>query len=688
MVAGEAGAQDADFEALPRLPLVRVEATALSNAVDGYKASASRSSTRTETPLIDVPQAISVVTQEAIQDQHVLSIGDAIRYVPGIALHEGESNRDQVIIRGNSTSADFFIDGARDDVQYYRDLYNIDRVEILKGPNALAFGRGGSGGVINRVSKTADGMPVRQIIASGGSYDNKRIQADVGGQITGQLALRANGVYEDSGTFRQYGDLERYGFNPTATLNAGEHTHVQLGYEYFHDQRFNDRGIPSFNGAPYATDPATFFGNPTQDYAHATVNSGYAIVTHDFTPAFQIRNYTRYTDNDKIYQNVYAGSAVSSSGNVSIVGYNNAIQRDNFTDQTDLTGVIETGDIRHTLLVGMEIARQDSNAFRNSAFFNNSTTSVTVLASNPVTFTPVTFRQSATDADSHSEVRVYAGYLQDQLDLNKWLRLIGGLRFDRFNLDYHDNRTGNNLSRTDNLLSPRIGVIIKPRDTMSVYGSYGVSYLPSAGDQFATLTAQTQGLIPEKLRNYELGAKWDLRPALNLTAAVYQLDRTNTRATDPADPTRVVPTGSTRTRGVEIGATGRITHKWQIIGGYAYQDARITNTTTAARAGAAVALVPENMFSVWNKYDFTPRWSAAIGAIQQSSQFAAVDDTVRLPGFVRFDGAVYCNIAAQYRLQLNVENISNRKYIQTADGNNNIQPGATRTIRATLTVNL
>lgn len=666
---------------------VKAKRTANPGAVDGYKAGASRSSTRTNTPLIDVPQAISVVTQDQIQDQSMRSIGDVIRYVPGITLHQGESNRDQVIIRGNSTTADFFIDGARDDAQYFRDLYNIDRVEVLKGPNAMAFGRGGSGGVINRISKTADGERVRHVIASGGMYNNKRIQADIGDSINDKISLRLNGMYENSETFRQYGDLERYGFTPTATFILGENTKLEAGYEHFHDERFNDRGIPSQNGFAYHTDPKTFFGNPELNDSDATINSGYTIITHDFTPSMQLRNYTRYTDNSKFYQNVYAGSAVNGAGNLSIVGYNNDVQRENFTNQTDLTKEFDTGSLHHTALAGMEITAQDSKSFRNTAYFNNVTTSTTVSASNPVTFTPVTFRQSGTDADNRSEVRVYAGYLQDQIDITKYLQVIGGLRFDSFDMNYHDNRTGTNLSRTDGLVSPRLGLILKPQDNLSFYTSYSSSYLPSSGDQFATLTAQTQSLKPEHLENYEVGSKWDVNPSLNLSAAIYQLDRTNTSATDPSNPTNLVPTGASRTRGIELGGTGYITDSWQVIGGYAFQDAEITQTTTAASAGKKVALVPKHVASLWNKYDFTPKWAAAIGAITQSDQFAAVDNTVRLKGFTRFDGAVFYNITPDHRLQLNVENLFDREYISTAHANNNIQPGSPQTFRLSLTTN-
>ena len=670
---------------LPQVTVTTENTSAISDgAVDGYKAGATRSSTRTDTRLLDVPQSISVVTQDQIRDQNVSSIGEAIRYVPGIATHQGENNRDQVTIRGNSSNADFFIDGARDDAQYFRDLYNVDRVEVLKGPNAMAFGRGGSGGLVNRVSKIADGKRTRQVVASGGSFNNSRAEADIGDKVNENFSLRLNTMYEKSGTFREYGDLERYGFNPTAKLILGDNTDLKVGYEHFHDSRFNDRGIPSFNGAPYKVNPKTFFGNPTQNHSDATVRSGFAILTHDFTPKLKFRNYTRYTDNNKFYQNTHANSAVNNSGNLNLAAYNDASQRKNFTNQTDLTSKFKTGSVKHTTLVGMEILKQNSKSFRQTGYFNNSSTSLTVAAGSPLSFAPITYRQAANDADSNSQVDIYAGYIQDQIDFSKQWQLTAGLRYDVFKMTFNDNRTGNDYGQKNGLRSPRLGLVYKPQDSISIYGNYSVTYLPSSGDQFSSLNSQLQSLKPEQMQNYEVGTKWDVNTRLNLTAAIYQLDRTNTRATDPNDSTKFVLTGASRTRGFEFGATGNVTDKWQIIGGYAFQDALITKQTTAARSGARVALVPKNMGTLWNKYDFDNKWAGAIGAIYQSDQFASVDETVKLKGFTRFDGAAYYKINSDYRLQLNAENLLGREYILTAHNNNNIQPGSPRAVKLSL----
>lgn len=670
------------------LPEIKVTAKSDENDgnVDGYKTGSTRSSTRTQTPLINVPQSISVVNQDQIRDQNISSIKEAVRYVPGFNIQQGEGNRDQLTIRGNSTSADFFIDGARDDVQYYRDFYNIDRIEFLKGPNAMAFGRGGSGGLVNRISKIADGEQRRRIVLSGGSFDNRRVEADVGDKVNDDLAVRVNTMYEKSGTFRKFGDLERYGFNPTLTYNLSKKTDIKFGYEYFGDQRFNDRGVPSKNGFALKANPRnSFFGNPNENEAYSKLNSVYTTVNHKFDSSFELKNYTRYTENDKYYQNTFASGAVNSSNQVNISAYNDTQERNNFTNQTDLTKKFKTGTLAHTALVGAEVSNQDSTVLRKTGFFNNTSETESVSIFNPISSTSITYRTKSSDNNNDSQVRVYGVYAQDQIDINKYLQVTAGLRYDNFAIDLLNKNTNQKFSRTDNLISPRAGIVLKPQENLSIYSSYSVSYLPSAGDQFGNLTVATQALKPEKLENYEIGSKWDITPKLNLSAAIFQLDRANTRANDPNNPGFFVLTGESRTRGVEISTTGKITNKWQVIGGYAYQDAEIVSTTSTAAKGNKSALVPQNTFSLWNKYDLTEKFAAALGAVSQSDQYAAVDNTVRLKGFTRFDAAAYYKINSSYRLQMNVENLFDRGYVLTAHNNNNIEFGSPRAFKVSLT---
>src|SRR5262249_8773597 len=255
------------------------------------------------------------------------------------------------------------------------------------------------------------------------------------------------------------------------------------------------------------------------------------------------------------------------------------------------------------------------------------------------------------------------------------VQIVAGVRVDRFDLRYFNDRNGEQLSRVDNLASPRVGIMFKPVDQVSIYGNYSVSYLPSSGDQFSSLTTITQQVKPEKFNNYEAGVKWDVNRFLALTTAVFRLDRTNTRATDPNDPTRIVQTGSQRTNGFEFGLSGSVTHNWRIAGGYAYQDAFITSATTAARAGTQVGQAPHPNFSLWNNYQIISRLGAGLGIIHRSDMFATIDNTITLPGYTRADVALFFSITERIRLQVNMENLLNKKYFVNADSNTNISPG-------------
>jgi catecholate siderophore receptor len=667
------------------LQIAGVRETVSVTAAAGYDTPAVDSATRTLTPLRDVPQSITVVTQELVKDQLMTSLADVVRYMPGVSAHQGENNRDDVVIRGNRSSADFFLNGVRDDVQYYRDLYNLDRVEALKGPNAMVFGRGGGGGVINRVVKEAGFQTIRDVAVQVGGHDRKRFTTDVAQPLTDTLAVRINGMAESSNSFRDGVSLERAAINPTLTFVHGSRTKATVAYELLRDTRVADRGVTSFNGRPADVAASTFYGNPDDSHVRARVNLGSALIEHR-AGGLTIRNRTMAGWYDRFYQNFVPGAVTADGARVALTAYNNSTGRTNVFNQTDVTFRAATGSVRHTLLAGTEIGQQSSDNFRNSGFFNDTVTAVLVPFDHPTIDIPVTYRQSATDADNHVRANIAAVFAQDQVELTRHLQVIGGLRFDRFDLRYHNNRNGEALRRTDDLVSPRAGVVLKPIAPVSLYGSYSVSYLPSSGDQFSSLTTVTEQMKREKFNNYEVGLKWDVRPALSFTTALYRLDRTNTRATDPDDPTRIVQTGSQRSKGLELGVNGRITDDWRIAGGYAYQEAFVTRATAAARAGAEAGQVPRHTLSMWNNYRVHPRMAVGLGVIHRSDMFATIDNTVVLPGYTRVDGAAYFDIRDGLRLQANVENLLDATYFVNADSNTNISPGTPRELRLAATV--
>jgi catecholate siderophore receptor len=443
------GAESLEFV----LEIARVHDSVTVTEAAAYQAPMVSSATKTLTALRDVPQSVTVVSQELIKDQMMMSIGDVVRYVPGITAIQGENNRDQLVIRGNSTSADFFVDGVRDDVQYYRDLYNLDRVEALKGPNAMMFGRGG-GGVVNRVTRKpgprASGrLPQREV-----RYGNKRFTTDLDQPLSNIVSLRLNAMYENSGSFRKNVNLERRGIDPSLTIAPGEKTKITLNYENFRDDRVADRGIPSFQGRPVDVDASTYFGNPNQSHVGARVNLGSAAIERQFG-RLTVRNRTSVGNYDRGYQNFVPGAVTADGAQVSLSAYNNATRRRNVFNQTDLTYSLQTGRIRHRLLAGVEVGRQ----LTDNCYFNNSATVLLTPIAQSTIDTPVTFRQSATDADNHLKTNLGATYVQDQVELTARLQLVAGVRFDHFDLQYHNNRNEDNLRRIDNLVSPRAGLV-------------------------------------------------------------------------------------------------------------------------------------------------------------------------------------------------------------------------------------
>jgi len=649
----------------------------------GYKTNTISSATKTLTELRDTPQSITVLPKERLRDQSLTSIAEVLNYVPGMMSHQGENNRDQAVIRGVSSSADFFLNGVRDDVQYFRDLYNVQRVEILKGPNAMIFGRGGGGGVINRVGKEPQSSPLREFTLQAGSFKNRRVTADVNQPLSKTVAARGNALYEASDSFRDFVYRNRYGINPTLTFSPSSATQLTFGYEHFYDSRTADRGIPSFAGRPADVPIETFFGNPNDAYARARVNLLSGTIQHQ-RGRLNIRNRTLFGDYDRAYQNYVPGAVNATKTQVALTAYNNATKRRNLFNQTDITFYANTGRFKHTILTGAEFGRQRTDNFRNTGFFNNTTTTIQVPFDDPVISTPVTFRQSATDANNHLKTNLAATYLQDQIEISRRVQIVGGLRFDYFDLRFRNNRTGEELRRVDRLLSPRFGIVFKPLESLSLYATHSVSYLPSSGDQFSSLTTVTQQVKPEQFRNYEAGAKWDVRQNLTLTAALYRQDRTNTRATDPNDPTRIIQTGRQRTDGFELELSGAVTHAWTMTGGYAHQNARITSATAAAPAGAVVPLAPRDMLTLWNKYQVTSRLGLGLGITHRSDVFAAIDNKVVLPGYTKIDSAIYVRVTEKWKLQAHFDNLLNRKYYLNADGNNNISPGAPRSAKVSL----
>jgi catecholate siderophore receptor len=659
----------------------------------GYRATGTSTATRTDTPLLDVPQTVDAFTRDRLDDQAILSISDALRYVPGAVAAQGEGNRDQIVLRGNNSTADFFVDGLRDDVQYFRDFYNTERLEILKGPNALIFGRGGGGGIVNRVSKTPQDQARIAGDVSADTYGAWRLGADLNTPVAKGVNARLAAVFEDGRNHRQIFELERWGINPTLGLALGERGNVVIGYEHVDDQRVSDRGIPSANGGPITGFRDTFFGSPDRNRVRFNADIVGLAADYALTDTLSIRQRARYGDYDKLYRNLFPVTAVGPDGRFGVEAYQDTTRRQNLLSQTDLVWKVETGPADHILLTGIELGRQTTRSARLNGFFDNGTggfaTRTSAMLANPFAAPDFVLRGGAGTGERNNRTRadIFAAFVQDQISIGEHVEIVAGIRYDRFSLGYADTLTGATLQRTDNLWSPRVGVILQPVRAASLYFSFSRSFLPQSGDQFTSLSASTASLEPERFRNLEVGAKWDITPALNLAAALYQLDRTNTRATDPSNG-NVVLSGAQRSKGFELALNGRILPNWQATAGLAIQDAEITRTTTAAPAGRKVPLVPRTQVSLWTRYDLDPRFGLGLGVTHQGRSFASISNTVTLPAYTRVDAAAFFKLTDRIDAQVNIENLFNTGYFPTAQTDNNISTGGPRSARFTLRARL
>jgi catecholate siderophore receptor len=371
---------------------------------------------------------------------------------------------------------------------------------------------------------------------------------------------------------------------------------------------------------------------------------------------------------------------------VALNAYNNATQRTNVFNQTDFIYKLQTGTVKHKLMSGMELGQQNTDNFRNTGYFPSvglNATSINVPLALPST-DQVVFRQSATDANNHSLSRSSAIYLQDQIEWNDQWQTIIGVRKDRLAIDFLNHRSGAQINTVDTPTSPRLGLVFKPAQEISVYASYSLAFVPRAGDQLSSLTISNQALDPEKFKNLEIGMKWDVLKDLQFSAAAYQLDRQNIAITDPADATKLLLIDGQRSKGLELSLAGKINSAWSVMAGYAYQDAKITKTqSSTVLAGATVAQVPRHSASLWNHYEINERWGLGMGVVYRSEIYPSTDNTVILPGFTRIDSALYYHWSKQLRFQLNVENLTNKAYYASANSNNNITPGSPRAVRLT-----
>jgi catecholate siderophore receptor len=636
---------------------------------------ATTAGTKTLTPLRDIPQSIQIVGRELLQSQAALSMQDALRGVSGVSMHLGEGRRDQVYIRGNNAVRDMYVDGVRDDAAYYRDLSNTEQVEVVKGPASVLFGRGTSGGLVNRVTKKPQfERPLLDVSLVTGSYGAKRLGADLGlPLLDNKLAFRLNGATEESGSHRHYFFLKRYSVAPALSWRPTERTQVLAQVEQLSDERLPDRGIPSWNGHPAPVAVGLYYGYPGKDLLTNQVTTQALTAEHRITDRVTVRNVFRHSNYRNAHDNTYpSGISIRESQVwVSRGQYNASTRQENYFDQAEVVATRKQFGLTHTILAGFEAGDQSTRGDR----FNGSAAAVDLF--HPFLTRPIYAAAPATLNAFGG--RTYGVYAQDQVSIGAGWKALIGIRRDYYRQELNDLTPRNfDLGRTDRAWSPRGGLVYQPSQWLALYGSYSRSFIPS-GDGLA-LAANNADLKPETSENYEVGAKMDLIGGrLSANAAIFRLDRNNIKTTDPVDPSLLVLVGKQRTSGVEFSIAGSPVRRWNIHAAYAWLDPRIVRSNDVASGvrveGNVAGHIPAHSANFWSTYTFENGFGFGGGVTFNGDRFTSNDNLVVLPAYHRLDATLFYR-RRHYEAALNLRNLFNASYYESAHGNFTIYPGA------------
>ena len=624
-------------------------------------------------PIINVPQAVSIVTDEDILDQGFRALGDMVRYVPGIHTTQGEGHRDAVVIRGVRTTADFYQNGLRDDVQYYRSLYNVEQVEVLKGPNALLFGRGGTGGLINRVSKKA---------LIGETFTNMNVGFDSFG--AGDFAVDGNIEVNDSAAFRlmvhsdslanhrdQY-DGDRFGINPTMTFAVNSETEIGLSFEYLDHERYIDRGIPTSiiggasTSASRPVDALNHITYGTDGNVHTTEASILTgTLVHNYSDSGKINLTVSSNDFNKMYQNLYVNSYDGT--NVQLKGYNDVTLRETTTIAFSNVNDLDRG----TLTVGLDIIETDNENTRFNSWFDNENAAERNI-DNHFLATATDFQidkdgnrtalDYTSDLKTHSttDLEVTSLYLNGNIDLSdQWIMVLGA-RYEQVDttIAYSEGASGrsavrvlkNTASRDDSNVSPRLGLIYKPQENMSLYLSYSESFIPKSGEQYKKWSAAT--FDPDVYENTEIGFKYDMDDRISMSFAYFDQETVKGQE-DGVGGSEVI---GMAIDGFEIGIAGEVNDQNSINFGLSSVDA-----TKSAGSGEQKE-IPELTWSLWYTHRASDLFSLSFGALYQDDQLINKENQARLDDFTRIDMAMTITPSDSDTVRINIENLSDETY--------------------------
>lgn len=641
-------------------------------------------------PIQDTPQSITVIPEKLLEERGFFSLRDALRTVPGVALSAGEAGGrqgDNLTLRGFPAGNDIYLDGLRDLGQYPRDTFNLEAVEVLKGPSSVLFGRGSTGGIINQVSKSPKLTPFYEISGTVGSGPQGRATADLNQPFGASGAARLNLLFTKGDTpGRDYVNTETYGVAPSFGIGLNGPTRLIFSYFYQGDNNLPDYGLPYLNGEPAPVRNANFYGLPDRDYEHDDVNIGTIRFEHDFNDNIRFRNTLRLSSADRgslaSIPAIVGGSFTTLPLNqiqVSRTGIQRSELDQYVLNNAEVVAKFDTGQFKQTLVSGVD-ASYETQEIQRYTFTNVPNTTLV----NPWAFPDLSGMGRVKNFNGNSHATSVGVYAVDEMAITEWLKIMGGLRYDMFDVHWRNIFLGQKLSRTDEALSPRAALIVLPTPNQTYYFSWGQSFNPSG--EALTLALNNASTEPETNETYELGAKLNFfNGALGFRTAVFETYKRNARTTDPVLGVQVTD-GKQRVRGFELELVGQVMSGWNIWLAYAYLDSRILASQDIQNGvpieGKRLANVPENAASLWTTYDITRQWQVGGGANFVDKRYANTDNLNVVPSYVRGDVMVAYKPIQPLELRFNVINISDAQYFDAIHPSHVI-PGNARTFLLT-----
>ncbi|NLR36614.1 TonB-dependent receptor [Aeromonas hydrophila] len=626
--------------------------------------------TRTNTPAKLVPQAIDSVKASELTAFGQPTLSEALTGIPGVNA-SGDTRFDGVNIRGFSASNDFYLDGFRDDMQYTRDLGNTERVEVLKGPAAVLYGRGSTGGIVNRVSKKPQKGLESSVSAQVGSFDSRRLAADLSGEAGEQVQVRLNLAQEDKDSFRNGVTSKRTLLAPSVNWEINDKLNWLLQYERNEHDRTPDRGIPGVNGRPADVPKEYVYSDTRRDFIDDVAQSTRSRLTWDINDQWQLRQQLGYTSLDSQFDNTYVTSVKGDQ--VTRARWQQDLKANSLISNTEAEGQLQTGPVEHRLLVGFEQNWQE----RTPKLYQNATAIPAGNLYDPGSL-PTYDGAMKLSSDANHKVRGYGLYVQDQLSLGDW-HLLAGLRRDDFTVTSRRNDLNKEETVSVTSLSPRLGLVWNPIEEHAFYASYSKTFTPVGGELIGiTPGDKNNNLDPQHTRLYEGGVKSDwLDGRLATTLSLYRLEMYNKRSKDPLDPTKVILTGLQRTEGIELSARAQLTDELYLRGGIAIQDAEQVKADADLQGKRPMNVSRQNGELFAGYQSGKQGWFGETGVTAVGDRFADNANTTTLPGYARFDARAGYRWQ-QWETQLSVENLTDHDYFVSATSASQIMPGTPR----------